>query len=479
MSMNTLEKQWNHAYKTQRSEVTYKGVRQYVIFRKYDDSNTVKNRMRIFYPKDSLLDVGKLFVYKNAYYLIVNKETDENDIYYKSEVHKADFTIPKLGNYYDLHCVVNTSGLESSVVESNNVMTISTGKVELWTSSESIMVAPMNPSIMVGNFYWNGRYQEMKVVNTYQDKGIFRIYAELTSFNSQIDLYNLSITNNIKASYNLEDTPTIKSEWIPKSNDKTIAYQTLEFTSSDINKATIDKNGFIRFLSAGDVTFMAYWKEMNLTSTVSVNIAENVSYYLKYNGLNEYDFTDKNTVQLSWSAYGGEPDAINTFSYTSSNKSIATISDTGILTMISDGIVDITCRWNERNTSDTQSISITKQVVETPNYWKITYTSEPKLRSGSKKKFTAKYYNSEGIEIVPTDYTGTFSVENYAPSTKESEFRDYVQYAYNTSPTTEYNYVSIGLDNDKCIGDTFDVVWTPNDGSQPCSQSVKIVSLYS
>lgn len=476
--MNTLEKQWNHAYRTQKTEVTYKGVTQYVVFRKYDDTNTVKNRMKIFYPKDSLLDVGKLFVYKNAYYLIVNKETDENDIYYKSEVHKADFTIPKLGNYYDLHCVVNTSGLESSVSASNSVMTIETGQVELWTSSESIVVAPMSSPVL-GKFYWNGRYQEIKVVNTYQDKGIFRIYAELATLTTGTDLYNLSITSNIKASYNLDEVPAIQSEWIPKSNGKTITCQTLEFTSSDESKAIIDRDGVITFLSTGDVTFIVYWKEMNFSSTVSVNISDNSSYILKYNGLNTYEYSDSaNTMQLSWTPNDGVSDTTGTLTYTSSNPQIATISDAGLLTMIGEGSVDITCKWNEYNVANTQTIVVTKKASVVSNYWKITYKTDPLIRVGSKKKLTATYYDSANAETVPTDYTGTFSIENYTPTSKESAFRSEVQYTYTTTPTTAYNYVSISIDNNTYIGDTFDVVWTPNDGLAPCRQSVSIVSLY-
>lgn len=53
-------------------------------FRRMDDGKSTENRINIYYSIDAPVEQGSLIKYKTKTYILINKETEENDCYYKS-----------------------------------------------------------------------------------------------------------------------------------------------------------------------------------------------------------------------------------------------------------------------------------------------------------------------------------------------------------------------------------------------------------
>ena len=85
---DTLTSQFNEALTREGKIVTDStGNTQYTcLFRKNSDKNSSDNRLTIFYPTSEAIEQGQLLKYKDNYFLTLNKETDENDTYYKSDL---------------------------------------------------------------------------------------------------------------------------------------------------------------------------------------------------------------------------------------------------------------------------------------------------------------------------------------------------------------------------------------------------------
>lgn len=58
-----------------------------VVFRKNNDGLEDRDTSIIYYEIDAPVDIGTLLKYKGNYYIALNKETAENDVYYKSAIY--------------------------------------------------------------------------------------------------------------------------------------------------------------------------------------------------------------------------------------------------------------------------------------------------------------------------------------------------------------------------------------------------------
>ena len=112
------------------------------------------------------------------------------------------------------------------------------------------------------------------------------------------------------------------------------------YTSSKPSVATVDENGLIKGVSVGKATITAhgqqegYYNETTTTFNITVTalIKENVSFEISATSVRE-----GKTVQITWNEdYDGTP------VFSSSDESIATVDESGLVTGISDGTATIT-----------------------------------------------------------------------------------------------------------------------------------------
>lgn len=129
-------------------------------------------------------------------------------------------------------------------------------------------------------------------------------------------------------------------------------------------------------------------------------------YTLSYNGVTSLDMKDATTYQLSYTAIKNDiPVDSPTLTYVSSDNTIATVNDTGLMTLLKEGNVTITATWTDgNNTTCETTITITNSgVTPEPTVPSIEiYTVDDSIIiGGNKKKLTVKFYNGT-TEVTDT-----------------------------------------------------------------------------
>lgn len=93
-----------------------------------------------------------------------------------------------------------------------------------------------------------------------------------------------------------------------------------------------------------------------------------------------------------------EIDIAATIIYSSSDKTIATVDENGVVSFLSEGMVIITGTWIERSISDTITFVVKENIPETPNYTMIITASGKLIIGGSQRTFTPLLKDNEGNE---------------------------------------------------------------------------------
>ena len=94
--------------------------------------------------------------------------------------------------------------------------------------------------------------------------------------------------------------------------------------------------------------------------------------------------------------------------YITSDKDICTVSKTGLITAITEGVADITVELDNEYYSAEDSISVEVEAIISDNYT-IQITGDNSIIQGSSKTYTAKFYNN-GDEVF--DQSGTWTLSN-------------------------------------------------------------------
>ena len=132
-------------------------------------------------------------------------------------------------------------------------------------------------------------------------------------------------------------------------------------------------------------------------------------YTLSYNGVTSLDMKDATTYQLSYTAIKNDvPVDSPTLTYVSSDNTIATVNDTGLMTLLKEGNVKITATWTDgNNTTCETTITILNSGVEpepTPTITTEIYTLGDNIFiDNAYIKLTLKFYDNNGTDITNTE----------------------------------------------------------------------------
>lgn len=153
-------------------------------FRKNNDNINYRDTMIMFYDVDSPVEVGTLLLYGGNIYLTLNKETAENDVYFKSAVIRTNGEI----NTHSLS-VVGLAFYGDSVngatpTDSTNLNLIN-GNIEVMTEDNALSRA-----LEVGDLF-NEWGRTWKIANLFFIDGICHIVLEITA--DVIPTYNYSL----------------------------------------------------------------------------------------------------------------------------------------------------------------------------------------------------------------------------------------------------------------------------------------------
>ena len=170
-------------------------------------------------------------------------------------------------------------------------------------------------------------------------------------------------------------------------------------------------------------------------------------YTLSYNGVTSLDMKDTTTYQLSYTAIKNDvPVDSPTLTYVSSDNTIATVDNTGLMTLLKAGNVKITATWTDgNNTTCETTIAISNGGVKpepTPSGGTLTITTNGDLIVGFNRVYTANFKDADGND-VSSNYTCVWTFSNL--TFDESKIETY---------ETDHR-IRIKVDEDALIGKTF------------------------
>lgn len=191
------------------------------------------------------------------------------------------------------------------------------------------------------------------------------------------------------------------------------------------------------------------------------------TYLLAYNGVTSIDMSDTTTYQLSYTATKNGITVDNpTLTYVSNNESVATVSDSGLLTILVAGNVKITATWTDgNNTTCSTSITIANGDTPEPSTGGTSLISgNSSLRNGFSRTYTAYFYDNNGNEV-----TGITAIWSITDCTFESSL------TLTETDTT----IKIEVDDDNLIGETFTLKLAETSGDYtPSSIEISIIESF-
>ncbi|MCM1526699.1 MAG: Ig-like domain-containing protein [Bacteroides sp.] len=187
------------------------------------------------------------------------------------------------------------------------------------------------------------------------------------------------------------------------------------------------------------------------------------TYSLTYNGVTSLDLKDS-TYQLIYTAIKNGVLVENPIlSYVVSDDTVATVSDTGLLTMLKDGNITVTAIWGDgESTSCSTNISIIGE--DTPIKGTIILTGDTELQLGFSNTYTAKFINSNGEEV--NDISPVWTITNCA-------FADFIEM------TESGNEIDLYVEDEDLYDETFTLNVSDADGNfTPASMNITIASIF-
>ena len=177
------------------------------------------------------------------------------------------------------------------------------------------------------------------------------------------------------------------------------------------------------------------------------------TYELIYRGETSLNMADSTTYQLSYTAIKNDVYEIPTLTYASSDETIATVDDTGLMTLLKQGNVKITATWTDgsRVTTCDTAITVTNSGVNPdpepepepiPSGGTLTITTNGNLKVGFYRVYTANFKDANGND-VSSNYTCVWSLSNLTFDESKIE-------TYETD-----NRIRIKVDDDYLVGKTF------------------------
>ena len=189
-------------------------------------------------------------------------------------------------------------------------------------------------------------------------------------------------------------------------------------------------------------------------------------YVLSYNGVTSLDMADATTYQLSYTATKNDVVVDSpALTYVSSDDTIATVDDTGLMTLLKEGNVKITAKWTDgNNTTCETTIAISNSGV-VPTIGDVTISGSTSLKRGYTRKYKAIYTDADGND-VSSDYTSVWTITNATFDTSK------------LTQTVNGNQITIGFDDETIVDKTFTLNVVDTNGLYtPATMSIELIDI--
>lgn len=168
------------------------------------------------------------------------------------------------------------------------------------------------------------------------------------------------------------------------------------------------------------------------------------TYSLTYNGVTSFDMADATTYQLSYSAIkNNEIVDSPALTYVSSDTSVATVDDTGLLTLLASGNVTITATWTDGNDTTCKTNITISNAMQPEPIGKVYITGNGAyLKKDYTYTFTAIYRDNDKNN-VSDNYTSVWTITD---ATFDANM---------ITQTVIGNQIKLKFTEDSIIGETF------------------------
>ena len=243
---------------------TYTGGTEFRAFvRTRDEHENQKECVIMYYDVNAPVRPGTLVMVGYGVFLALNRETTENDVYYKSVMVKCNGVFNE--NTGIVHNVpFYCSNLKSSVSVGNNVITMLNGNLELITEENSL-----SKQIDIGQCF-NEFGRTFEITNKYTMDGIVHLIAEVRANQEADFIYTIQIGGHHNESVPVNSV--IQLGATPYVNSNPTIGATLDWKSSDNSIATVDGTGKISGISEGEVQISVTWIEKNISETINITV---------------------------------------------------------------------------------------------------------------------------------------------------------------------------------------------------------------
>lgn len=229
-------------------------------FRIRNDNENQRETITIYYDVTAPVHSGTLVMIGKDVFLALNKETVENDVYYKSTLIKCNGIFNE--NDGKIHGIpFYSADMKSSVSIGNNVLTMLNGYIELLMEENAL-----TKQIEI-NASFNEFNRTFKVTNKYTIDGITHLISEIQADQKPTVVFSVKIDG--LSTYIAEPNTTIQLTATPYINGGVTTGATFDWISSDDSIAKVDNTGKVTFLSEGEVEITVTWREKSVMDTTN------------------------------------------------------------------------------------------------------------------------------------------------------------------------------------------------------------------
>ena len=236
------------------SNITYE-----VFFRRNNRGTNPDGKIKLYYAKETPIQIGTIFVLKGEIYIVTSKDGIESDIFFTSMAIRCDvtFVVKSNGEYKDIPLTVVS---DKMTVNHGSVFNVVGGSVVMYTQDNDI-----SRNIAINNEYYafGGYY---KVGNNFFNNGLAYFYLERQTMPQD----NYAITYNGVTSFDIKDSTTYQLSYTVTNNGNVVKNPTIHYSSSDETVATVDSNGLMTMLKEGTVDITARYSTASVTTTMTI-----------------------------------------------------------------------------------------------------------------------------------------------------------------------------------------------------------------
>ena len=261
------------------SNITYE-----VFFRRNNRGTNPDGKLKLYYAKETPIQIGTIFVLKGEIYIVTSKDGIESDIFFTSMAIRCDvtFVVKCNGEYKDIPLTVVS---DKMTVNRGSVFNVVGGSVVMYTQDNDI-----SRNIAINNEYYafGGYY---KVGNNFFNNGLAYFYLERQTMPHN----DYKIVYNGVTSFDINDGTTYQLSYTVTNNGNVVNNPTITYSSSDETIATVDSNGLMTMLKEGTVDITAYYSTASVTTTMTIaNSSPSLDYTMEI-------YASSNTITIGGS----------------------------------------------------------------------------------------------------------------------------------------------------------------------------------